>query len=564
MAGSLRAAGRVTAVVLATCCAGLAALPADGQTPAPSPSATVLSAPPSASPQVWFGPLDPWSWDRFTPGSGPHQFDDLFEPGAPWQTVADRVAVFLLNNVWIDSFASDAELRTAVDALRSLHIGIWTEAGQLTETPTCNASTLEGFSGAEPARATLQRLRDAGGTLDAFGLEHGFDAATIYDLRCRMTPDDIARDTARTVAAVRSVFPDVAIGSVETANLDPELIATWLQAYRDATGEELGYFHLDPNYTIPDWAARAARIADVVRSRGIAFGITYAGDEADATDAAWLGHARARMLEYEVATGGSVDHAIFQSWHRHPARLLPETKRGTFTHLVAQYLRTRTSLTLVAGRGRAGGALMEAGGPPVAGATVTLVALPTRGDGLVADYRVTGTVPQGATRAVVGLRINTECDCSGRVAMRLDAVSYREGHGTRDLVPNGSFAGGFVGWGSWGTARARLVGRGAATGLEVRATARQDYGLDSGAFRVRPGARFRATFTARVGPASAGHGYFDVVFLGRDGEVRRFTLPLAPASITVGRDRTDGAGTYLDRATGPAARLLSADRGLRR
>jgi len=379
---------------------------------------------------------------------------------------------------------------------------------------------------------------------DAFGREHGFDAATICDPRCRMTPQDIARDTARTVAAVRSVFPDVVVGSVETANLDPELIATWLQAYRDATGEELGYLHLYPNYTIPDWASRAARVADLVRSRGIAFGVIYAGDEADATDAAWLAHARARMLAYEVASGGSVDHAIFQSWHRHPARLLPEMQEGTFTHLVARYLRTRTSLTLTAHRRRIDGALMEVGGTPVAGATVTLVALPTKGDGLVATYRISGTVPEGATRAVVGLRINTECDCSGRVAMRLDGVRYREGHGTRDLVPNGSFAGGFAGWGSWGSAKASLVGRGAATGLEVRATDRQDYGLDSGAFRVRPGARFRATFTARVGPVSAGHGYFDVVFLGRDGEVRRSTLPLAPAPIAVGRDRTDREGVF--------------------
>lgn len=576
VAGRLRSAGCTVVIILAAGCASSVVPPPTGEpvptisertavpdvvtpptpsaTPAPtgsnqpattpSPSSSVAPGHLAERPQVWFGPLDPWSWDRFEPGSGPHQFDDLFQPGADWQDVASHVGVFWLNNAWLDSFATDADLRIAIDALGARGIAIWTEAGQLTETPTCNASNLEGFAGSEPARKTVQRLRDAGGTLYAFGLEHGFDAATIYDLRCRMTPEEIARDTARTVAAVRSVFPDVVIGSVETANLDPDLIATWLQAYRDATGEELGYFHLDPNYTIPDWASRAARIADVVRSRGIEFGITYVGDEADDSDEAWLAHAQARVLEYEMAIGGTVDHAVFQSWHRHPARLLPETQPATFTHLIEQYLRRRTKLTLIDDGARVGGVLTGSDGRSITGATIELTALPTKGGGLTASYPITGTVPSGATTAVVGLRINTECDCSGAVEMRLDGIRFEAGDGTRDLVPNGGFAAGFEGWGAWGSARVKLVGRGKGAGLEIRASANQDVGLDSGAIRVKPGTSFRAVFTARIGPASAGHGYFDVVFLGRQGEVRRFTLPLAPAPITVGRDRTDSTGNF--------------------
>lgn len=511
----------------------------------PRPTAS-LPARLGERPQIWFGPLDPWSWDRFDPGSGPHQFPELFPPDAPWQEVASGVHVFWLNNTWVESFASDAELRAAVEAIERRGMGIWTEAGPLTETATCNAATLEGFGGAGPARATAQRLRDAGGALYVFGLEHGFDAASIYDLACRMTPAAIAEDTARTVAAVRSVFPDVVVGSVETANLDIDLIGAWLQAYRDATGEELGYFHLDVNYNIPDWAARAVEIAQLVRSRGIEFGITYRGDDTDATDAEWLARARSRFIEYEVEHGGTVDHAVFQSWNRHPTRLLPETDPDSFTHLVGEYLLPRTSLTLEASGGTASGVLAEVGGGPIAGATIALSALPLSGDGVIGTYTISGTVPDGATSADAGLRIGTECECSGPVSVFLDRIGYAEGSGGgANAVPNGDFAAGLAGWGAWGAASGKLTGNGSAAGLAVTAADGQDFGLNSDAFAVTAGAPFSVTFIARVSPASAGHGLFDIVFLNAGGEVGRFTLPMAPASISLGEAATDPSGAFV-------------------
>ncbi len=525
--------------------------------PTSSPSsAPTLSAAPSAAasawplkdmsarPQLWFGPLDPWSWDRFDPGSGPHQFYDLFNADAAWSQVSDAVQVFGLNSNWIETFGSEAQLRQVVEDLGRRGIGLWTEAGQLTETSSCNASNLEGFSGAPPARAAAERLRAAGGTLYTFKLEHGFDAATFYDLQCRMSPAAIAEDTVKTVEAVRGVFPGVVIGSVETANLDAQAVSTWLEAYREAVGEELGYFHLDVNFTIADWAVRARAIEDVVHSRGIDFGIIYAGDESDATDAAWLDHAEARAVEYEVITGGHPDHVVFQSWHRHPESLLPETGPETFTNLVSRYLRPRTALSLVPGDASAGGTLTMADGSPVPGATIEVSARPLSGPGAMGTYTIDGVVPDGAGEADVGLRVNAECDCSGPVELVLDGVRYGEGSESGNRVPNGDFAAGWDGWGVSGAGQAQVHGSGPAAALHVSATASQDVVLNSGLLPVTPGADFHVQFTAQVGPASTGHGYFDIVFLGQAGEVGRYRVDLAPIDVQIGGPETDASGRF--------------------
>ncbi len=520
----------------------LSATPGDGGEASAQPAWPLKDL--SARPQIWFSPLDPWSWDRFDPGSGPHQFYDLFTKDAPWEQAAEATGVFGLNSNWLESFGNTTEMRQVVADLGLRGIALWTEAGQLSETPQCNAATLEGFSGAPPARAAASRLLAAGGVLYSFKLEHGFDAATFYDEACRMSPDAIAADTAKTVATVRSVFPNVVIGSVETANLDADAVAAWLQAYRDAVGEELGYFHLDVNYGIPDWPARARAIEDVVHARGIEFGIIYFGDEGDATDAAWLAHAEARFVEYEVIAGGRPDHAVFQSWHRHPVQLLPETEPATFTNLIDRYLRPRSSLELQLGDSAAGGGLTASDGTPIAGADVQLSARPVSGPGVIATYTISGVVPEGATEADVGLRVNMECECSGSAELVLDGVRYQEADESGNRVPNGDFAGGLDGWGAWGTGSRQLSGNGSAAALRLTASTGEDIGLNSAAFAVTPGATFAVTFTAQVAPASAGSGYFSVVFLDGSTELQRSSVDLSAGTIALGHVQTDAGGVY--------------------
>jgi hypothetical protein len=417
----------------------------------------------------------------------------------------------------------------------------------LSEHGPCNASTIEGFAGPAAHRRIAQNIRAAGGVLYAMEMEHGFDAATYYDTACRMTPAEIAHDAARTVAAVREVFPEAVIGSIETGNLNVDDIASWVSAYRDATGEELGFFHLDIPYFIPDWAARAKAIETYIRSRGIAFGLYYAGDPDDTSDEQWVGRAEQRFVEYEVGAGGQPDHAIFQSWNSHPVSLLPEDQPGTFTWLIARYLRARTSLAMDVSEGIAAGLLTGTNGEPVGGSTLEVSVTPIHGTGVFTDYTITGVVPASATTADVGLRINTECDCSGPAALVLAGMDYREQGASTNRVPNGGFVGGLTGWGIWGAGQTKLGAgeNGVGYGLHVDAAASQDVGVNSEAFAVTPGQPFTLTFRARIDPPTASSGYFDIVFLSGAAESKRFTIPIRVAVTPLGSIQTGPDGSFV-------------------
>jgi hypothetical protein len=518
-----------------------------------TPAATVVEEPLddrpvykdlSERPQIWFGPLDPWSWDQYFPGEGPFQYYDLFTEEAAWQQASEAVHVIRLYPVWLESYATPAQIETVLADIQRRGMAISYEAGPLTETERCNAATVEGFWGVPAAENIIHRIADAGGTLYAMDLEHAFDAGTYYDPACLRTPAEIAEDSARTVSAVQEVFPDVKVGSIETADLDVDAVADWLTAYREATGQELDYFHLDINFSRPDWAQRAKEIEAYVRSRGVEFGLIYFGDVEDDSDAEWLAHAEERFVEYEVINGGQPDHVIFQSWHRHPQKLFPETDGDAFTNLILRYIRPRTILTLRLDGQRAWGSLLDQDGAAMTDAAIELSARPVSGQGFFTEYVITGVVPEEASWADTGFRINMECDCRGPAEFVLEQVDYMDGGAGG--VPNGAFSGGLEGWGSWGNGSANIVASANGTGgaLAVSVSPDQDLGMNSGRIQIAPGSPFTITFTARVDPITANSGYFDIIFLNDTREVRRFTTPIVSGPVQLAKTTTGPNGEY--------------------
>ncbi len=497
-------------------------------------------------PQIWFGPLDPPEWSQANPGTEGYDFFQLFHAGAPWPRSSEAVRVMVLYPVWLDGLATPSQLQQVFADLRQRQIAVAFESGPLSEHGQCNAATIEGFSGAGAAKHIAQRIQANGGVLYAMEMEHGFDAATYYDPACRMTPREIAQDAAKTIAAVRQVFPDVIVGSIETAELDPGAVADWLDVYQQVTGRPLGFFHLDVNFNIPDWAKKARAIQDLVQSRGVPFGIYYIGDPADPTDAAWYERARQHIEDFEILQAGQPDHAIFQSWDPRPQQLLPEDQPGTYTHFVLDYLRPRSSLSLTVNQGVASGSLTTADGTPIAEASVEISALPLSGQGGWADYTLSSVVPEGATSADVGLRVNTECQCSGPAQLRLGSITYMESGQTVSQVPNSRFSTGLQGWGIWGAVSTQLTGGENGTGraLAVSAGPGQDAGVNSDSFIVHNGRTFDLTFRARVDPPTQASGYFDIVFLSDAGEVQRMTVPIEVARLAIGSAVTQPGGSY--------------------
>lgn len=525
-------------------------------TQAPTQTATQVRTAPTPDlttrPQIWLGPQPPNS------AIAVQDYFDLFEPNAPWQQAARGIHVFMLYGGWINGRSTDAELQQAVADIQRRGLGTGFEMAPLQQTAECTGA-IEGFG--DPlwaATFVVTRIQQAGGRADYAFLEHPYDAVAYSNApeACRYSPERTAQDVALFVQSVRSVFPEIRIGAIETADHSVEAVTLWLEAYRAVVGEELDSFNFDLDYYRPGWPEQARAIEEYVHGRGMEFGMYYRGDENAASSAEWIATAEGRFIEYEVIAGGRPDRAIFQTWHAYPDHVLPETDPGALTYLVNRYLRTRTKLNLEAqtasnapdGQVVPGGTLTDEGGAPLPNAKVELSMTPLEGPGVVSEYTLSGTVPDGALQAIAGYRVNMECDtCSGPADFTLYEVHYTESEGDSNRVPNWRFADGLLGWGTSGDGSTRaLVANdlGSGSALHVTAQPSQMAAIDSSSFAVTAGASFTATFVARVAPASEGSGYFSVFFLGPDQEISRIMIPLRAEKVSVTEAVTGADGAF--------------------
>ncbi len=194
-------------------------------------------------------------------------------------------------------------------------------------------------------------------------------------------------------------------------------------------------------------------------------------------------------------------------------------------------------------------------GRPIPGVAIDLALRPEGGPGTRSDYVLAGVVPGWATQALVGLRVNTECNCSTPADLAVYAFHYAEAGSDANRVPNGAFAAGLDGWGAWGSADQMVTesGQGAGSMLALTATSAQDAGLNSASFGVTPGAAYTFTVSARVAPESAGSGYFTLIFTGGADEGQRFIIPIRANSIPLGTVMTDDRGMFDFRLEAPPA-----------
>lgn len=102
------------------------------------------------------------------------------------------------------------------------------------------------------------------------------------------------------------------------------------------------------------------------------------------------------------------------------------------------------------------------------------------------EFTLEGTVPEGATRALVGYRINTECDCSGELDMTVHTIGYQAGELSQNLVPNSFFINGLANWNITGNAPYDLQDGSLSTGqmLSVTASDEQSSALTGAVFSV--------------------------------------------------------------------------------
>ncbi|HZX27077.1 MAG TPA: hypothetical protein VFF16_08420, partial [Telluria sp.] len=360
---------------------------------------------------------------------------------------------------------------------------------------------------------------------------------------CHWTAAEIARNAAASVRAVRSVFPHVQVGDIEvvpgtiTMPNWVEEYAAWLDAWQAEMGEPLAFFHADLNWAT-HYEPALARVSAAAQSRGVPFGIIYNGYYMDGSSEEWMASGIAHFEQLETE-GAAPQHAVFQSWDDRPRRVLPETDPAAMTHLVTSYSRPRTYLSTAGGTQSLEGRLERSDGQPLAGAPVMIEATPLSGAGIVSTYTLSGVVPAGVTQGQVQICVN-ECGEAGPHEMVTYAIVYADTGGARaTLRPGGP------GWGisSAGTALARPLWDSDGAGLRTTATASQHTYVNSPVLAVTPGARFTVTITARIPPATAGSGTFNVIFLAPT-EVGRKALPFSPGRIRLASATTGSDGSF--------------------
>jgi hypothetical protein len=362
-------------LVLAACTGSPAA---KGPSTTPNPRSP---EPPSGNPASGIGALEPVVWFApLPPPSGSVDFMDLFGENASWPRAAGHVRVFQLSGEWAAHQASDDELRRLVADLRRRGMAVAFEAAPLVPSGRCGGPGVEGFGGPAEGLRVARRLAVAGATEDVVrfvSLDGPYAFGHASRAACRR-PARIVREVAAYVKAVRRVFSDLEIGDVEPlpADMDPNELKRWITTYARVTGSELSFFHLDVDSSRPGWAEAAMELEGFCRARGIPFGIVYAG-QGDTGDA-WSASAEDLFVTYEARTGARPDEVVFQSRRSVPDHVLPESRSGTFTHLIDRYLRTRTALDMEVGPSeyvgsfRASGTLVDASGKPLPSATIRL------------------------------------------------------------------------------------------------------------------------------------------------------------------------------------------------
>ncbi len=301
----------------------------------------------STRPLVWFGPLPPMQERPSRPFIGAPDFMDLFHPEAPWEQAASHVQVFKLYGEWISGDATDAQLQQVFADLKRRGIAVDVDEGPLSATPECG-SGVEGFAGINEGLHIAQRVKAAGGTINLIDMDEPFVNASIYSgpNACHWPAEKVAQGVYEYVKTMEKQFPGIIIGTSEPflKGMKTEDLENYFEAYHQVSGAYFPFYHLDLDYTIPEWPQIAKELEAYCRARGIDFGIYYLGDWDATSDENWLAQAGERVKTYELKFGGKPDHVIFQSWTDHPDYSLPETKAYTYTNFVDQYFKDKSAL----------------------------------------------------------------------------------------------------------------------------------------------------------------------------------------------------------------------------
>ena len=494
----------------------------------------------SSTPSIWFSPLDP-APRQFSNFSGSKQFMDLFSPSAAWTGAASHINVFKLTPNWVTSAsktvpsATDAQLKTQFQDLHRRGIILALEYGPITRSQDCSKGIMGESAGGEGLLAAVRRINNDGGDLRYVSMDEPAFFSVMKN-RCHWDPEHAAANAATNAKAVLAEFPNIKFGEIEPIGAAgqagmsiPQIMSIYqrfITAFEKDMGSPLAYFHADVVWDSPSFPSNLIALRDLISKNGISFGVIYNGSAKDQSNKAWIEAAKRHIDEVEK-TIGTPETIVFQSWDPYPDKLLPEQDSDSFTWLIDQYAQKK-GLPAVANRNT----------NRVEEANAASTQRPGSELGAPRVYGLDGQIPAATRRVAFGIRVNTECNCSGNADFQVTNFNFRSDHGVEvnygfesqgDLdkwhtsIPLNSVHGltGLAGGGQIDIAN---------NALRVVAQPGQKVALNGTPFSVSGGGTYHLEVTASIPPESSGSGNFVLMFLGDGGEISRAVIPIRSAA----------------------------------
>ncbi len=496
--------------------------------------------------EVWFGPRGP----DVHPG-GASDWDGLFKPTPAWAALASKIQVFVITAGYVVQ-ASDADLTAAATDLAARHIALALGMQSVDVLPSDACGHEEGYGPAAFSLQAAQKLNRLGIRLRYLALDEPlwFGHYEASNQGCKLPISELAKRVASNVKAYAQFFPDMVLGDIEPVPLITTF-GDWQAAFgafadrlRQDSGLPLSYLQTDVNWRVPSFPLGLHEVADFAHHRGLGLGIIYNGDGWDKDGAAWAADALHHADTVEAVEGIHPEQAVIETWDQQPSHVLPITADSTLGYVADKYRNPQPHLIARLTGHTVTGRLADKAGEPLQNASILLESHGAANDLPPAVQSASGVVPRDARFAIIGMRVNTECLCSGANDLLFGDLEYHEnGHIVqtyklvRELAPHAS-----KGWNGAKVAIEHLEGH---DYVHLVVSPDHTFGINSDMFAVTPEAKFLFQV-----PLSAVHGdgmfgtatliWFDAARHG----LERTNILVGPEDRLVGSCKTTFDGTF--------------------
>jgi hypothetical protein len=305
-------------------------------------------------------------------------------------------------------------------------------------------------------------------------------------------------------------------------------------------GRPVQRLQADVQWQVTGWKDAMVKFNNYAHQQNLGFAVIYDGSALARTDADWVSSAVSNFEAVEGELGITPDMVLFTSWDLYPSHNMPETSPSAQTWLINRYVRPRSLLQAQFVGGGAKGKLTTADGKPIPNVAVNAYKPGVDFSKPLPVTVVQGVVPATAVQALIGVRVNSECGCSGVNDILFGGITYQETQGgssiytyTFSTTPgrmNGAvFDGEVVG----GTRVSRVISM-PGQGLD----------LNSGTFPVTGNAQYQFSIPAATVGGLGWYGNVILIFIDSSGNGNRVTVVPAPGKALMSTAMTAADGTF--------------------